>query len=111
MGSKIISSNEEPVSNIDKLETNIIKENNEKLQPIDIQKKYYSFSTAMIKKTPPKQINFETKIINFRNALQLCKIDWRDAYCTLEINREHFFEESIKKFKLVDPLKVFSNIY
>jgi hypothetical protein len=110
LGSEIISSNEEQVSSRDNIDKNKINENNEKPKPVNIQKKYHSYASAKIKKTPPKKINFETKIMNFRNALQISKIDWRDAYCTLEINREHFFEESIKKFKLVDPLKVCSNI-
>ena len=110
MGSEIISSNEEPVSSLDNMDKIKVNENNEKPKPVEIHKKYHSYSSAKIKQTPPKIINFETKIINFRNALQISKIDWRDAYCTLEINREHFFEESIKKFKLVDPLKVYSYI-
>ena len=71
----------------------------------DLQKKYYSVKSVKNKK-PPKKMSFETKIIKFRNALQMRKIDWRDAFCKIEINRENILEESIKKFKLIDPMKV-----
>lgn len=72
--------------------------------PMDLQKKYYSVKTIKKKNVP--KMTFETKIINFKNSLQMRKIDWRDAYCKLEVNRENILEESIKKFKLIDPLKV-----
>jgi hypothetical protein len=72
----------------------------------DLQKKYYSVKSVKNKK-PPKKMSFETKIIKFRNALQMRKIDWRDAFCKIEINRENILEESIKKFKLIDPMKVY----
>jgi hypothetical protein len=72
---------------------------------IDLQKKYYSVKSVKNKK-PTKKMSFEIKIINFRNVLQIRKIDWRDAFCKIEITRENILEESIKKFKLIDPLKV-----
>jgi hypothetical protein len=73
-------------------------------KPMDYQKKYYSVKSVKKKNVP--KLTFESKIINFRNALQVRKIDWRDAYCKLEVSRENILEESIKKFKLIDPLKV-----
>jgi hypothetical protein len=73
-------------------------------KPMDLQKKYYSVKSVKKKNVP--KMTFENKIINFRNNLQLRKIDWRDAYCKLEVSRENILEESIKKFKLIDPLKV-----
>lgn len=51
------------------------------------------------------QIPFEKKIIALKGNLNSIKIDWREGYSTLEINRETVLEDSMKNFYLINPFK------
>lgn len=50
---------------------------------------------------------FEQKFQILRNNLEGIKIDWREAHCTIEINRENLLKDSMKNFESVDPYKVY----
>lgn len=54
---------------------------------------------------PERSAPFEDKLKKLRNNLVIRKVDWREAYCVIEINRENATEESLKEFDTIDPYK------
>ena len=52
-----------------------------------------------------EEITFEEKLQTLRNHLMVMKVDWRDAHCRMELNREHVLNESMKQFATIDPYK------
>jgi len=59
-----------------------------------------NFSAALIKDFP-----FEEKLIHFKKHLNNLKVDWRDGYCTLELDRDLFLKQSVAQFNNIDPYK------
>ncbi len=59
-----------------------------------------NFSTILTKELP-----FEEKHKRFKSNLQSLKVDWRESYCTLELDREHLLSQSISQFNKIDPYK------
>jgi hypothetical protein len=54
---------------------------------------------------PYDQIPLEKKIVALKGNLNSIKIDWREGYSTLEINRETVLQDSMKNFNLINPFK------
>src|SRR5205823_3121436 len=54
---------------------------------------------------PPEDLTFDEKIINLKNNLLVMKVDWRDAHCNLELNRQSMLQESMKQFDKIDLYK------
>lgn len=52
-----------------------------------------------------KFLLFEDKIKFFRSFVKNIKIDWRQGYCNLEIDREDAFRQSMIQFENIDPFK------
>lgn len=52
-----------------------------------------------------KDFPLEEKLIQFKNQVQGLKVDWRESYCTLELDRENLLKQSIKQFNKIDPYK------
>lgn len=48
---------------------------------------------------------FEIKILELKSKLQGLKVDWREAHCSIELNRESLLKESMKKYDKIDPYK------
>lgn len=59
-----------------------------------------NFSAALIKDFP-----FEEKLLHFKKHLNNLKVDWRDGYCTLELDRDLFLKQSVAQFNNIDPYK------
>jgi hypothetical protein len=59
-----------------------------------------NFSATIMKDFP-----FEEKLINFKKHLNNLKVDWRDGYCTLELDRDQFLKQSVAQFNNIDPYK------
>lgn len=49
---------------------------------------------------------FEKRFIEFRNNLEIRKVDWRDAHCDLIVNRESVLNQSLVKINKLDLFKV-----
>jgi hypothetical protein len=52
-----------------------------------------------------REKTFEQKLQRLRSNLECMKIDWREAHCNMELNREKILEESIQNFPKLDPYK------
>lgn len=51
------------------------------------------------------RVPFSEKISNLRKNLEKLKVDWRDAHCKLELDREKALKQSIEKIKTIDLYK------
>jgi hypothetical protein len=61
---------------------------------------YSNFNPNNLKNFP-----FEEKVTHFKNHIQHLKVDWRESYCTLELDREYLLRDSISQFNKIDPFK------
>jgi hypothetical protein len=52
-----------------------------------------------------KDFPFEEKVVQFKNHLQGLKVDWREGFCNLELDRDNFLLQSIQQFDKIDPYK------
>lgn len=52
-----------------------------------------------------KELPFEEKLEFFRSYVKNLKVDWRHGSCTLEIDREDCFRQSMIQFEKIDPFK------
>jgi hypothetical protein len=52
-----------------------------------------------------KDFPFEEKLTQFKKHSSNLKVDWRDGYCTLELDRDHFLRQSVSQFNTIDPYK------
>lgn len=52
-----------------------------------------------------KEMPFEEKVRQFKKQINSLKIDWREAYCTITVDRENFLKQSIYQFTQIDPFK------
>lgn len=48
---------------------------------------------------------FEQKLEFFRGYIKNIKVDWREGSCSLYIDREDFFRQSMMQFEKIDPYK------
>ncbi len=52
-----------------------------------------------------KEFPFEEKLESFRSYVKNLKVDWREGFCTIEIDREDNFRQSMIQFEKIDPYK------
>jgi hypothetical protein len=52
-----------------------------------------------------KDFPFEEKVLRFKQHLQGLKVDWREGFCNLELDRDNFLLQSIQQFDKIDPYK------
>lgn len=52
-----------------------------------------------------RELPFEEKLDFFRSYVKSLKVDWRDGSCTLEIDREDCFRQSMIQFEKINPFK------
>jgi hypothetical protein len=89
--------NDNPVNKNNK--QNISKPN----KPIKKQSFIHEMSNFSIEYM--KDFPFDMKVVKFKQQLQSLKVDWREGYCTLELDRENFLKQSIVQFNKIDPYK------
>lgn len=116
---------ERKFENVDNLEIHIIACKIEAQKKfLEIEKEYYRKlntpvvrefnNSAQIKysypfKTPNSLIvssyNFEGEVINLRSSLNKLKVDWRDSYCMIHVNRSTLLRDSVLEIKKTDLFK------
>jgi hypothetical protein len=59
-----------------------------------------------MKKKIYDQRPFEMRIQELKSRLSEIKVDWRDAHCNIELDRDSVLKESMIKYEKIDPYKV-----
>ncbi len=52
-----------------------------------------------------KELPFEEKLDFFRSYVKTLKVDWRKGSCTIEVDREDCFRQSLIQYEKIDPYK------